>query len=112
MSDALEPRSGCSSYNTVFSYTLFSWSLNRGQVVKRAFSAPVSTGVSRDLQSDRSFSSALSCYSQTFSAPSAFGHIDVRAGAHKSCLLEGSSVWYLPCAARAGKMIRAGSFPS
>lgn len=82
MSDALEPCSGCSTY-TVFSYTLFSWSLNTVQVVRRAFLAPVPTGASRDLQTDRSFPSAHSSYNQTFSAPPAFGHISVRAWAPK-----------------------------
>lgn len=89
MSDALEPCSGCSTSSTVFSYTLFSWSLNRVKVVRRVFLPAVSAGVSRDLQTDRNFPSAHSSYNQTFSARSAFGHTGVKVWAHKPCLLGG-----------------------
>lgn len=89
MSDALESCSGCSTYYTVFSYTLFSWSLNTVQVETRAFLASVSTCMSKDVQTDRGFPSAHSSHTQTFSAPSAFGHIGVRAWAHKPFLLGG-----------------------
>lgn len=67
MSDALEPHSGCSTYNAVFSYIQFSSSLNTVKVVRRAFSPPVSTGVSRDLQTDGSFPSAHSSYNHKLS---------------------------------------------
>lgn len=57
----------------IISYSVFSWSLNTVKEIRRAFPAPVFIGVSRDIQTDRSFPCAHSCYNPTSSAPSAFG---------------------------------------
>lgn len=73
----------------IISYSVFSWSLNTVKEIRRAFPAPVFIGVGRDIQTDRSFPCAHSCYNPTSSAPSAFGLTRAGAWAHKPCLLGG-----------------------
>lgn len=111
MSDASEPCSGCSTSSTVFSYTLFSWSLNRVKVVRRVFSPAVSAGVSRDLQTDRNFPSAHSSYNHKLSLLAQhLATLVLKSELISLASWEGTSVWYLLCTARAPEMIRVGSF--